>query len=96
MKVETLEDNRMVWRYLAGGEEWLDTTIEFRFEAEENDLTALYFSHNGWKEETPFHFHCSMKWASFLMSLKEYVELGAGRPFPDDTPIEAALIKSPA
>lgn len=96
MKVEILEDNRVVWRCVVGPDEWLNTFIEFRFEAEDNDLTALYFTHGDWKEETPFHFHCSMKWASFLLSLKEYVELGAGRPFPDDIQIEAAMTKSAA
>lgn len=88
-EIEALEDNRIVWRCVAGPEEWMGTQVEFRFEAEENDLTALYFTHSGWKEETPFHYHCSMKWASFMLSLKEFVELGKGRPFPDDIQIEA-------
>ncbi len=30
-----------------------------------------------------------MKWATFLLSLKDYVETGRGRPFPNDLKIEA-------
>ena len=28
--------------------------------------------------------HCSTKWASFLIGLKQDVETGDGRPYPDD------------
>jgi hypothetical protein len=31
--------------------------------------------------------HCSTKWATFLLSLKDYVEQGEGRPEPRDTKI---------
>ncbi len=96
MKVETLEDNRVVWRCVAGPEEWLNTFIEYRFEPEAEGLTALYFTHGGWQDETPFHFHCSMKWASFLLSLKQYVELGSGRPFPHDIQIVDAITQRTA
>lgn len=89
-KIEVKEDNRIVWRCISGPEEWMNTFIEFRFEAEDGGLTALYFTHGEWRAETPFHFHCSMKWASFLLSLKEYVELGRGRPFPEDIQIDGA------
>ena len=81
---------------MSGPEEWLGTFFEFRFATEDGGLTALYFTHGDWQEETPFHFHCSMKWARFLLSLKEYVELGKGRPFPDDIQIEAATTRRAA
>ncbi len=90
MKIEKKQDDLVLWRVIAGPDEWLGSHIEFRFAAEGEGLTALYFTHGGWAEETPFHFHCSMKWASFLLSLKEYVELGTGRPFPHDIQIETA------
>jgi hypothetical protein len=31
--------------------------------------------------------HCSTKWATFLMSLKQLVETGAGAPHPQDVRI---------
>ena len=32
--------------------------------------------------------HCSMKWATFLLSLKELVETGRGKPSPEDLKID--------
>ncbi len=94
MEIDIMEPNRVVWRCVDGPEEWLGTFVEFDLKPEEGGLTALYFTHRGWKEETPFHYHCSMKWASFLLSLKSYVEFGQGTPFPGDIPIESRLTKS--
>jgi hypothetical protein len=31
--------------------------------------------------------HCSLGWAIFLLSLKEFVETGKGRPYPYDMPV---------
>ena len=41
----------------------------------------------GWREETGMFAHCSTKWAVFLLSLKDLLETGKGRPAPDDVPI---------
>jgi hypothetical protein len=32
-------------------------------------------------------YHCSTKWATFLMSLKALIETGKGDPAPDDVQI---------
>jgi len=32
--------------------------------------------------------HCSMKWATFLLSLREFVETGTGKPSPRDIKID--------
>jgi uncharacterized protein YndB with AHSA1/START domain len=96
MRVEQNDDHRVLWRVVAGPQEWLETTVEFRLEDQDDGKTALYFAHAGWAGETPFHYHCSMKWASFLLSLKQYVELGQGRPFPDDIQIEEAAVAAAA
>jgi hypothetical protein len=89
-------ESEVIWKCVAGPEEWLGTTIEFRFQKNEDGNTGLYFTHRGWAEETPFHYHCSMKWASFLLSLKEYLELGRGRPFPNDIQIDGPTVKGTA
>jgi uncharacterized protein YndB with AHSA1/START domain len=84
MRVEALESgNRVVWRCLAATPEWLDTELSFEL-SEEAGRTTLLFGHRAWKEPTPFLAHCSMKWATFLLSLRDYVESGAGQPFPLD------------
>ena len=96
MSVEKVAESEVIWKCVAGPEEWLGPTIEFRFQKNEDGNTGLYFTHRGWAEETPFHYHCSMKWASFLLSLKEYLELGRGRPFPNDIQIDCPTVKGTA
>jgi uncharacterized protein YndB with AHSA1/START domain len=75
------------WRYTGTMSEWLDTEIEFRLEWRENQ-TFVNFSHRDWREPTEMMRHCSTKWATFLVSLKELVERGDGRPTPRDVKIE--------
>jgi hypothetical protein len=36
------------------------------------------------RESTDFQGHCSMRWAVFLLSLKDVPERGKGRPVPYD------------
>lgn len=71
--------------WTVGGEqgEWLETRICFELEETENQV-MVNFQHADWKAATPFLAHCSTKWAVFMLSLKEYLETGAGRPFPND------------
>jgi hypothetical protein len=45
----------------------------------------VLFKHTGWKE--PVMYHCSAKWATFLLSLRDWVERGKGRPELDDLKI---------
>jgi len=96
MSVEKVTENEVIWKCVVGPEEWLGTTIEFDFQKNDDGNTVLRFTHRGWASETPFHYHCSMKWASFLLSLKEYLELGQGRPFPDDIQIDGPTVKRAA
>jgi len=50
--------------------------------------TEISFQHSNWKTTSEFMAHCSTKWALFLMSLKDAIETGKGRPFPDDVHID--------
>jgi hypothetical protein len=84
--LETYAAETVRWRVVDGPEEWIDTEVEWRFEQHE-DFTIVLFSHRGWREENEFMHHCSTKWALFLMSLKELVETGTGRPHPRDVQI---------
>lgn len=83
-----LEPNREVhWRILTGPPEWEGTDVTFEL-AEEGDMTILNFGHRRWKEPVEFMAHCSMKWAVFLLSLRELVETGQGKPAPEDLKID--------
>ena len=87
MEVMALEPNRRVhWRFRAGPTEWIDTDAIFQL-AEDGDFTIVRFGHRNWREAVEFTEHCSTKWATFLMSLKAFVETGEGRPAPDDVRI---------
>ena len=88
-EVAELAPRRFVkWKH--SGEEpraWMGTEISFELE-EETGQTLVLFKHAEWKEATDFMAHCSMKWAIFLLSLKDALETGQGRPFPDDIHID--------
>lgn len=75
------------WRFTAGPEEWVGTEVTFEL-ARDGDMTLLVFGHRNWREQVEFMAHCSMKWAVFLLSLRELVEAGTGRPSPDDLKID--------
>ena len=80
-------DREVAWRCKAGPDEWIGTEVTFSL-AQAGDYTIVLFGHRKWKEAVEFTAHCSMKWAIFMMSLKELVETGKGRPAPDDIKID--------
>jgi len=76
----------VLWEVVDGPEEWIGTKVRFELK-QEDDFTIVLFSHEGWKEPVEFMYHCSTKWATFLMSLKKQVETGKGDPAPHDVQI---------
>jgi uncharacterized protein YndB with AHSA1/START domain len=88
MEVMALEPNKKVqWRFRNGPEEWIGTDATFDL-YEDGDYTIVLFGHRNWREPVEFMAHCSMKWATFMLSLKELVETGRGRPSPNDIKID--------
>lgn len=88
MEVLRLEQNKRVhWRCISGPPDWLGTEIVFDLSVEE-PFTVVMFSHNKWRDQSAIMAHCSMKWATFLLSLKELIESGKGKPAPDDIKID--------
>jgi hypothetical protein len=81
--VETLPNELVKWKCVKGPEEWVDTEIVFQL-LHKQDQTFVLFAHAGWKKPVEFMHHCSTKWATFMLSLKQLVETGKGRPAPDD------------
>lgn len=75
------------WRCVEGPPEWISTDITFDLTEEDNQTTVI-FGHRNWREAIDFIAHCSMKWAVFLLSLRDYVETGAGKPSPRDVKID--------
>ena len=75
---------RVRWLCEGGPDEWVGTILTFQVSVDPDGDSVLAFGHRGWWAETALLGHCSLKWACFLMSLKSYLEEGAGQPFPDD------------
>jgi uncharacterized protein YndB with AHSA1/START domain len=88
MEVVALEPGRKVqWRFRKGPEEWIGTDATFEL-SQDGETTVVLFGHRNWREAVEFMAHCSMKWATFMLSLKELVETGRGRPAPNDIKID--------
>ena len=88
MEVQKLNDQKEVqWRCIDGPAEWIGTDITFQL-SQQDDQTIMIFGHRNWREAVEFTAHCSMKWAVFLLSLREYVETGKGKPSPNDLKID--------
>jgi len=88
MEVKTLEPNKKVtWLVNSGPPDWVGTDINFSL-AEEGDTTIVLFNHRNWEEATESMAHCSMKWATFMLSLRQHVETRNGLPAPDDVKID--------
>ena|SRR5689334_15708659 len=88
MQVKELKPEQYVrWQCVDGPPEWIGTDITFDL-SQQDDQIIIIFGHRNWKEEVEFMAHCSMKWAVFLLSLREYVETGKGKPSPVDLKID--------
>jgi uncharacterized protein YndB with AHSA1/START domain len=77
---------RVRWEVIDGPAEWIGTTVRWDLK-QAGDYTIVLFAHEGWKEPVEFMYHCSTKWATFLVSLKQLVETGTGAPEPYDLQI---------
>lgn len=90
-EVTKLVENKTVqWKHSGSmPEEWMGSEISFELQ-EQAEQTMVRFTHYNWQEATDFMAHCSTKWAVFLLSLKEALETGEGKPFPYDIAIDHA------
>jgi uncharacterized protein YndB with AHSA1/START domain len=87
MKVVELQPGRVVrWEVVDGPQEWIGTHVHWDIR-QDADYTIVLFRHEGWVEPVEFMYHCSTKWAVFLLSLKQFVETGVGAPDPRDVKI---------
>jgi uncharacterized protein YndB with AHSA1/START domain len=85
--LELVPGKRVLWEVADGPPEWIGTKIHWDLR-QEGDYTVIMFKHEGWREPVEFMHHCSTKWASFLLSLKQLLETGKGAPAPHDVRID--------
>ncbi len=87
MKVlEQRPSERVEWEVTDGPEEWIGTHVSFDLK-QEDGYTIVLFKHEGWREPVEFMSHCSTRWATYLMSLKQFVETGAGDAHPNEVAV---------
>jgi len=88
MEVTDLKPNKLVQWHVTDKSlpDWIDTKIEFKIFTK-NEQTYLHFRHSDWREDAAMFPQCSLDWAIYLISLKEFVETGKGRPHPYNMPI---------
>ncbi len=82
---ELVPGKRVAWKSPKGqgAGEWEGTEISFDLSTDDKQ-TFIQFRHSGWRESSNFQGHCSMRWAIFLLSLRDVMERGKGRPIPYD------------
>ncbi len=86
---EVTPGEKVRWQVKDGPAEWVGTDIEFVL-SQQDGQTIVMFGHRHWRDAGPggeFMAHCSTKWATFLLSLRELVETGRGKPAPHDLQI---------
>jgi uncharacterized protein YndB with AHSA1/START domain len=82
MKVLDQRPNeRLEWEVTDGPDEWIGTHVSFDLK-QDDGYTVVLFKHEGWREPVEFMAHCSTRWATYLMSLKQFAETGTGDPHP--------------
>ena len=81
--LELVPGKRVLWEVVDGPAEWIATTVRWDL-TQVDDHTIVLFAHEGWAEPVEFMYHCSTKWATYLVSLKQLVETGTGAPDPHD------------
>jgi uncharacterized protein YndB with AHSA1/START domain len=87
MKVLDQRPNeRLEWEVVDGPEEWIGTHVSFDLK-QDDGYTIVLFKHEGWREPVEFMHHCSTRWATFLLSLKQLAETGTGEPYPKEVSI---------
>jgi uncharacterized protein YndB with AHSA1/START domain len=84
--VESTPHERVKWTCVGGPPEWIGTDLTFQLASKEGQVFVL-FTHANWKEPVEFMHHCSTKWGTFMLSLKNWVERGEGHPHPYDVKI---------
>ena len=85
--VESAAPQTVKWVCVDGPADWIGTRFTFDL-SEQDGQTILMFGHRDWAEASESLAHCSMKWAVFMLSLKDYVLTGKGKPSPGDLKID--------
>lgn len=65
---------------------WLGSRLRFLLEVADNQIFVT-MTHSNEDAESDSFLYFNTKWPIYLLSLRDYIETGRGRPFPGDTKI---------
>jgi uncharacterized protein YndB with AHSA1/START domain len=85
--VENQPPERLLLHCTGEPEIWAGSSLEFRTEPGEQQ-TYLYLTHSKESVSDIDFLYFNTKWPLFLVSLKDFVEHGSGRPYPNDQRID--------
>jgi uncharacterized protein YndB with AHSA1/START domain len=88
--VRSFEEDRMVYlECLDGPEGWPASTLRFELGQGANEVfVTLTHDHLNPEQADTIQYFVT-KWPMFLVSLKQFVETGMGRPYPNDIRIQS-------
>ena len=86
-RVEALEENAEVGLCCVGGPvPWLGSSLVFSLRADAEQVWLELVQENTAASEEDFLYFNS-KWPCYLLSLRDHIEHGRGRPYPQDVKI---------
>lgn len=65
---------------------WHESELEFTLEQDESQVFVTLMHHSAAASDDDF-LYFNTKWPLYLLSLRDYLETGQGRPSPHDIPI---------
>ena len=86
-RIETLTPNaRVCLRCVSGPHPWQESTLLFALNQDSGQVWVELLHENPLASEDDF-LYFSTKWTCYLLSLRDLIEHGTGRPYPNDVKI---------
>lgn len=86
-RIDALEKNRLIRLHCVEGPgPWQDCSLDFSFKPDEDQVWVDLVHENKSASNDDF-LYFSTKWTCYLLSLRDYIESGKGRPYPHDIKI---------
>jgi hypothetical protein len=70
----------------SGPSPWLGSQLQFALEAAD-DQVFVTLTHGNRESDAESFLYFSTKWPIYLLSLRDFIESGSGRPYPNDIKI---------
>ncbi len=71
---------------VSGPSPWLESQLVFTLQDTEDQVFVTLLHSNNKADDASF-LYFSTKWPLYLLSLRDFIETGKGRPYPDDIKI---------